>query len=335
MNSRFVSPILAILSLSLSACEKKTFSIVTEQASNKSGVFTAKSSSGLILATPISAAAIVASNPELPSESPSSTTPLKRLTLVQIAAKISPSVVTLTAYNSEGEKLKTGTGFFVHQSGIIATNWHVISGANKVTATTSTGEVLQIPIVGHYDSKLDLAVCSVGKSEQRKFPSFTIYRKQLPPMGTSIAVLGNPEGFEQRLSEGVVSAVRHDDAGTLIQITAPISPGSSGSPVVDNTGSLVGVAGATWREGQNLNFARSALDLASIWHDLRPQTFAEVATDRFKAFSTSEPAEEVLRVFKTNNLREKIRVAFVLREAFPDVATSYIFTGGALSELKD
>jgi hypothetical protein len=264
----------------------------------------------------------------------SSPTPIKHLTLVQIAAKISPSVVTLKVYNSEGEELKTGTGFFVHQSGIIATNWHVISGANKVTATTSTGEVLDVPIVGRYNPKSDLALCSV-EGGQHNFPSFTLYRKQLPPMGTSVAVLGNPEGLEQSLSEGIVSAIRQDDAGTLIQITAPISHGSSGSPVVDSTGSLVGVAGSAYREGQNLNFARSAPDLAAIWHDLRPQTFAEVATERFKAFSTSELAKNVLRIFKTNNLREKVRVAFALREAFPDVPSSYIFTGGVLDELQD
>ena len=176
----------------------------------------------------------------------------------------------------------------MHPTGGIATNWHVISGAQRVTATTSTGEVLEVADVARYDPKLDLALCTVSQTGDRKFPAFAIYRKQLPPMGTSIAVLGNPEGLEQSLSEGVVSAIRHDDAGTLIQITAPISPGSSGSPVVDNTGSLVGVAGATYREGQNLNFARSVLDLAAIWHDLRPQTFAEVAKERFLQFSKNQ-----------------------------------------------
>ena len=231
------------------------------------------------------------------TESPPQTPPapsqgLKRLTLVQIAAKISPSVVTLTAYNSLGEKIKTGTGFFIDAMGSLATNWHVISGAARVTATISTGEVLEVPYVGHYDPRLDLAVCAVRQSGERKFSSLALYRKQLPPMGTSVAVLGNPEGLEHSLSEGIVSAIRYDDVGTLIQITAPISPGSSGSPVVDNTGSLVGVAGATYHEGQNLNFARSAVDLALIWHDLRPQTFDEVAKERFLQFAKTEEADK-------------------------------------------
>jgi len=337
MKSRFASPILALLSLSLAACEKQEPVRV-----NKSEVLpTQRPSSAVTLATPASSSASAAvtqtstTEPSMQTTTAPSPSPIKRLTLVQIAAKISPSVVTLTAYNSEGEKLKTGTGFFLHQSGIIATNWHVISGANKVTATTSTGEVLQVPIVGRYNFKLDLALCSIGETGKHNFPSFTIYRKQLPPRGTSIAVLGNPEDLAQSLSEGIVSAIRHDDAGTLIQITAPISPGSSGSPVVDNTGSLVGVAGATYREGQNLNFARSATDLAAIWHDLRPQTFTEVATERYKAFATCELSEKLLRIYKTNNLREKVRLAFALREAFPDVADSYVFTGGVLLELQD
>ena len=280
--------------------------------------------------------------PPAPSatESPQDITPTpsptpKRLTLVQIAAKISPSVVTLTAYNSEGEKLKTGTGFFVHPTGGIATNWHVISGASRVTARISTGDVLEVVAIGRYDPKLDLALCSVSQTGERNFPSFATYLKKLPPMGTRLAVLGNPEGLEQSLSEGIVSAIRNDDAGTLIQITAPISPGSSGSPVVDDTGSLVGVAGATYREGQNLNFARSALDLAAIWHDLRPQTLAEVDEERVHAFVASDLVKNLERADKANNVREKIRLAFAIREAYPEESNSYAFTGDAFVLLRD
>jgi hypothetical protein len=68
-------------------------------------------------------------------------------------------------------------------------------------------------------------------------------------------VIGNPEGLEGTVTEGIISAFR--EGGDIIQITAAISPGSSGSPVLDDDGNVIGVATATYKEGQNLNFAIS------------------------------------------------------------------------------
>jgi S1-C subfamily serine protease len=255
--------------------------------------------------------------------------------LVQIAEKISPSVVTLTAYNSDGDQIKFGTGFFVHKSGGIATNWHVVSGAAKVTAKTSTGELLEVANVARYDPKLDVALCSLAETT-RTFPAIAdAYRKTPPRVGTSVAVLGTPEGLEQSLSQGIVSAIRHDDVGTFVQITAPVSPGSSGSPVVDNTGALIGIATLAKKEGQSLNFARSFSDVAGIWHDLRPQTFAEVSKERFLQFSKNQEAQKFFYKYESNSLREKAHLALALREAFPDIAESYVPTGAVFMERED
>ena len=66
-------------------------------------------------------------------------------------------------------------------------------------------------------------------------------------------VIGNPEGLQGTVSNGIISAFRENRS--LIQITAPISPGSSGSPVLDETGQVIGMATLIYKEGQNLNFA--------------------------------------------------------------------------------
>ncbi|MDH3531162.1 MAG: tetratricopeptide repeat protein, partial [Acidobacteriota bacterium] len=77
-----------------------------------------------------------------------------------------------------------------------------------------------------------------------------------PEEGESIVVIGNPYGLEGSVSNGIVSAVREIPGyGRIIQITAPISPGSSGSPVVNMRGQVIGVATLQAEEGQSLNFA--------------------------------------------------------------------------------
>jgi serine protease Do len=68
-------------------------------------------------------------------------------------------------------------------------------------------------------------------------------------------VIGNPEGFEGTVSDGIISAFRENRS--MIQITAPVSHGSSGSPVLDESGQVLGIATIVFREGQNLNFAIS------------------------------------------------------------------------------
>jgi len=71
--------------------------------------------------------------------------------------------------------------------------------------------------------------------------------------GQKILVIGSPEGLQGTVSEGIISAFRENRS--MIQITGPISPGSSGSPVMDELGQLIGVATMVTREGQNLGFA--------------------------------------------------------------------------------
>jgi len=77
--------------------------------------------------------------------------------------------------------------------------------------------------------------------------------------------VGNPLGLEGTFSEGMISGIRSVDADSILQMTAPISPGSSGGPVMDATGAVIGIAEATFSQGQNLNLAVPVSYLSKLW----------------------------------------------------------------------
>jgi S1-C subfamily serine protease len=161
------------------------------------------------------------------------------------------SVVLLAMSDSNGQPLCIGSGFFVSDD-VVATNAHVIQGAGsgsaKLVGQNQTFQVLGVLAV---DAHADLALLKVSG----KAPSLGLGRGPAPAVGDHIYVIGNPLGLEGTFSEGIVSGVRTTGTDSLIQMTAPISPGSSGGPVMDAAGEVVGVAVATFKEGQNLNLA--------------------------------------------------------------------------------
>ena len=111
------------------------------------------------------------------------------------------------------------------------------------------------------DNELDLALLSVDD-----LPGFERLRISLtdPVVGDSVFVSGNPSGLQGSFSQGIVSGIRQVGRCRLLQITAPISPGSSGGPVVNTNCGVVGVAVSQVANGQNLNFAVHVMDLRSF-----------------------------------------------------------------------
>src|SRR5258707_955687 len=143
---------------------------------------------------------------------------------------------------------------FLHFAGwILLTNYHVISGGGGIIAKTPTGAVYILKSVVSYSEAHDVAELQFLTTDA---PYLTLGHSSGAVEGQRVLVIGNPVGLEGTVSEGIISAFR---AGrTLIQITAPISPGSSGSPVLDESGQVIGMAILVYREGQNLNFAISS-----------------------------------------------------------------------------
>jgi tetratricopeptide (TPR) repeat protein len=173
--------------------------------------------------------------------------------LPDLVRRIKPSAVAIETFNARGEKLARGSGFFIATNRVV-TNRHVIEGAYKAEIHLSNGSTYPVKGVLAVDGEGDIALLQVDVPASLVSPLIVV--RTSPQEGEGIVVIGNPFGFEGSVSNGIVSAVRDiPNYGRIIQITAPISPGSSGSPVVNMSGQLIGVATLQLTDGQSLNFA--------------------------------------------------------------------------------
>ena len=170
---------------------------------------------------------------------------------VEIAKKTFPSTVSIVALDKFKQPISLGSGFVVDKGKVI-TNVHVMKGAVY-------GEIIEDQtkkthkIVGYLaiDKINDLILLSVPTLEVDKLA----LSEKTPEIGEKIYAIGNPKGLSGTISEGIVSGIRKIENNDLIQITAPISPGSSGGPIINNNGEVIAVSVASLTSGQNLNFA--------------------------------------------------------------------------------
>ena len=175
------------------------------------------------------------------------------LTPQEIAKKALDSTVLLVMEGTNGQPLGVGSGFFV-QPNQIATNYHVIEGAEKGTAKP-VGQASAFTVEGitAMDEDRDLAILQV--SGARVLP-LALADSDSVKVGDAVYVTGNPKGYlEGTFSDGLISGIREIETSRLLQVTAPLSSGSSGGPVLNNKGEVVGVSVAQIEDGQNLNFA--------------------------------------------------------------------------------
>jgi len=196
--------------------------------------------------------------PSLPKQKEESTESLPSL-----IKSIKPSTVIIFAYDDKGEFLKLGSGFFISQNGDVITNYHVVQGVNSAEIKTTDEKTYPITYIVAGDEQNDLIRLSVNIPSQYVYP--LSLSKTIPEVGERIIVYGSPLGLENTVSDGIVSAIRDiPDYGRIIQITAPISPGSSGSPVLNMKGEVIGIATFQMVGGQNLNFAIPSERIANL-----------------------------------------------------------------------
>jgi len=173
--------------------------------------------------------------------------------LPELVKRIKPSAVAIETFDAKGNTVSRGSGFFVAADRIV-TNRHVIERSNRVEIHLLDGKKFIVKGVLAVDGEGDLALLQVDVPAASAVP--LPIDRSVPQEGESIVVVGNPFGLEGSVSNGIVSAVREISGyGKIIQITAPISPGSSGSPVVNMSGQVIGIATLQAAEGQSLNFA--------------------------------------------------------------------------------
>lgn len=185
--------------------------------------------------------------------------------LGKMISPIQKSVVTIAAFEMDGEVKAIGSGFFIHRDGTLVTNYHVLEGAYTAEIKTAAGDKYPVNTVIAHNQFIDLIKVRVDIPEGSAVP--LSLSSDVSQVADRVVVIGSPLGLEQTISEGIVSAVRdHPESGKIYQFTAPISQGSSGSPVLNTKGEVIGVVTFQSVKGQNLNFAISVKALETMPH---------------------------------------------------------------------
>jgi hypothetical protein len=169
-----------------------------------------------------------------------------------IARAAAAALVTVTSRDVSGTTVGTGSGFFVSADGVLVTNYHVVEGAHSLRIELADSSAYDNVFLVTADPQRDLAVLKIPVERQA---FLTLGADSTVQMGDNVYVMGNPLGLERTFSDGMLSARRTLAGRQLLQITAPISHGSSGGPVLNTDGAVIGVATSFVSEGQNLNLA--------------------------------------------------------------------------------
>jgi len=175
---------------------------------------------------------------------------LRADSIPDIVKRTKAAIVKVVAMDEQGSPTELGTGFFISPDGLVVTNFHVIRSAASLAAVNYNGALFLFEKIVAEPTGVDLAIL---KFRAKDVPFLRLGDSTDKVEGEKVIVIGNPAGFLGTVSDGIISGFRGNRS--LIQITAPISHGSSGSPVMDENGQVIGVA--TWlsEPGRNLNFA--------------------------------------------------------------------------------
>lgn len=194
-----------------------------------------------------------------------------------IADRALPSVAAIRTFDAGGEEIAQGSGFVVAPGRYLVTNYHVIEGAKSAEArlATEAGWIRVVGVVRH-DAGRDIAVLRLDAP--RPLPALPLGSVADLAVGDPVVAVGSPLGLEGTVSEGIVSAVRNlEGVGRIVQTTAPISPGSSGGPLLDAAGRVVGINTLLVVSGQNLNFAVPADWVAGLLAETAPEGVVPLA----------------------------------------------------------
>lgn len=218
--------------------------------------------------------------------------------LESLAARVSPAVVQIlvTGYGPLREEDRSQTAYIVRQkavgsgvivdpTGYIMTNAHVVEGAQRIRVALplpmgdSAGQVpigkrriLEARLIGQH-KETDLALLKIDETD---LPTLPLVSQQRPHVGQLVFAIGSPEGLQNSVTLGVVSALaRQPDPGkslTYLQTDAPINPGNSGGPLVDMNGAVLGINTFILSQGggsEGLGFAIPARVVDFVYHSLR------------------------------------------------------------------
>lgn len=184
--------------------------------------------------------------------------------ITDLVKKTRPSIVKLRVYDALHVEIGVASGFFF-QRNVIITNHHVVEKAAAIDAVMYDSTIIPVKSIIVSDSVSDIAMLDVVVPSAMNITTLKIEEKY-PEIGERVLVISNPLGLEQTVSDGIVSSIRKAEKGhaEAIQFTAPISSGSSGSPVMNMQGRAIAVVRSVIQGGQNLNFSTPSKFLYSL-----------------------------------------------------------------------
>lgn len=196
------------------------------------------------------------------------------LTPEQLYRRALPSVMSLEVENHQGERF-VGSGVLALADDVALTTWHVVADARTVWAVFADGQRVQVIGCIDHDRGRDVALLKLA----RKLPHRqAVLCPAWQPIASRAFVIGAPKGYDFSISDGLISQIRSVDGFPQYQVTCPISPGNSGSPVFNQRGEVIGVAAWTKADAQNVNFAVPAREFSQLvvsqpmerWDQLQP-----------------------------------------------------------------
>jgi serine protease Do len=198
--------------------------------------------------------------------------PPAALTPKQIVERSKPAIVRIEA----GDE-RVGTGFVIDPAGVVVTNLHVVAAMDVIRVKLLDGTTIAVDEIVAFDPEHDLALLRVARPTP--LPALPLGDSAQVAAGDPVLAIGNPLGvLDYTVSDGLISSVRQLAPGlTLLQISAPISQGSSGGPLFNAAGEVIGVSTAVFTEGQNLNFGVPSNDVAALAKRPRPMAVGEFA----------------------------------------------------------
>lgn len=175
------------------------------------------------------------------------------LTIPQIVEAGRKAMVLIEKMDKYGELLGQGSGFIIHESGVIATNYHVVEGAHSAKVKLANSNIYdRVSLVAEDSSGRDLAILEIGA---RNLRTVSLGDSEKVELGEHVIAIGSPLGYEGSISDGLIGNIQYEKGTEFFQITTPISWGSSGGALFNMYGEVIGITTSTDIWGQNLNFA--------------------------------------------------------------------------------
>lgn len=244
--------------------------------------------------------------PVLSYAQPSQTLPIE-LAADDIFKLASPSVVAIETVGEDSNPTGAGSGFLVTADGRILTAFHVIEHSKHAKVTLANHDSYDPVFVLDVDRDKDIAFLKI---KAVNLPYLKLGHSASVEVGNKLFALGNPLGFENTLSEGLLSGIRQAEGFKLFQLSAPISPGSSGGPILNSQGEVIGIVKGNIPGGQSLNFA-IPIDYAAVLLEARElRSLADYYTPESKQ-PTQQPTKQEESVAKPTASIEHDTISYI------------------------